>query len=209
MDTAQHHRNLADPAWRRWLLLAALVLIGIGYATAFALFVTRSQDFIVARYNQRALDFSRAHIVSAPAKLSFGPDEPGSMRLGGGWHAPESGGAWSQTRNAFVVIVVPREHVPLLLRVNATAAVLEQRPRMKIKAFINGVPAGKWVRDTTNPSTPFDVRVPASLANTGQLEIRLRVDHTVSQFRLRAGPDSRDLGVMLHSIELLDANASP
>jgi hypothetical protein len=207
MDTAQHHRDLAG-VWRRWLLLAALALLVFGYCAAFALFATRSQDFLVARYNQRALDFSRAHIVSAPAKLSFGLGEPDNPRLGGGWHAPDNGGAWSQTADAFVEIVVPRGHAPLLLRVNATAAVLKQRPKMRIKAFINGVQAVRWVRYAGDASGSFDLRVPASEANARRLEIRLSVDHTASQFRLGAGPDSRQLGVLLHSIELVDADAS-
>lgn len=208
MDTAQHHRDL-DHAWQRWLLFAALMLIVFGYCAAFALFATRSQDFLVARYNQRALDFSRAHVVSAPTKLSFGVGEPDNPRLGGGWHAPDGGGAWSQTLDAFVEIVVPREHAPLLLRVNATAAVLKQRPKMRIKAFINGVQAVRWVRYDPDASGSFDLRVPASEATGGLLEIRLRVDHTVSPFRLGAGPDSRQLGVLLRSIELLDADSSP
>jgi len=96
----------------------------------------------------------------------------------------------------------------LLLRVNATAAVLKQRPRMKVKAFINGMPAGDWLRDVSNASSPLDLRVPASAANAGRLEIRLGVDHTASPFRLGAGPDDRQLGLLLHSIELLDADAS-
>ena len=207
MDTAEDHRNLAG-TWRRWLLFAALVLIVVGYCAAFALFATRSQDFVVARYNLRALDFSRSHVVSAPAKLSFGLGEPDNPRLGGGWHAPDSGGVWSKTADAFIEIVVPREHAPLLLRVNTTAAVLKKRPRMKIKAFINGVPAGKWVRDDSNASGSFDLRVPTPVADAGRLEIRLRVDHTASPFRLGAGPDGRQLGVLLYSIELLDADPS-
>ena len=207
MDTAEPHRDLAG-AWRRWLLFAALALLVVGYCAAFALFMTRSEDFLVARYNQRALDFSRGHIVSAPAKLSFGLGEPDNPRLGGGWHAPDSGGTWSQSVDAVVEIVVPHEHVPLLLRVNATAAVLKQRPRMKVKAFINGMPAGDWLRDLSNASSPLDLRVPASAANAGRLEIRLGVDHTASPFRLGAGPDDRQLGLLLHSIELLDADAS-
>jgi len=207
MDTARHHRDLTG-AWRRRSLFAALALLVFGYCAAFALFATRSQDFLVARYNQRALDFSRAHIVSAPAKLSFGLGEPDNPRLGGGWHAPDGGGAWSQTADAFVEIVVPREHAPLLLRVNATAAVLKQRPKMRIKAFINGVQAVRWVRYAGNASGSFDLRVPASEANAGRLEIRFSVDHTASQFRLGAGPDTRQLGVLLHSIELVDADVS-
>jgi len=207
MDTAQHHRDLGR-AWQRRLLFAALTLIVIGYCAAFALFVTRSQDFLVARYNEQALDFSRAHIVSAPAKLSFGLGELDNPRLGGGWHAPDPGGAWSQTVDAFVEIVVPREHAPLLLRFNATTAVLKQRPKMKVKAFINGVPAIRWVRYDPDASGSFDVRVPESEAKAGRLEIRLRVDHTASPFRLGAGTDGRQLGVLLHSIELLDADMS-
>ena len=208
MDTAQNHRDLAI-VWRRWALLAALALLVFGYCAAFALFVTQSQDFLVARYNQRALDFSRAHVVAAPAKLSFGQGESDNPRLGGGWHAPDSGGAWSQTVDAFVEIVVPREHAPLLLRFNATAAVLKQRPKMKVKAFINGVPVLRWVRYDSAPSGSFDLRVPASEAKADRLEIRLRVDHTASPFRLGAGQDSRQLGVLLHSIELLDADSTP
>ena len=207
MDTAKNYRDLAS-AWRRWVLLAALALLVVGYCAAFALFVTQSQDFLVARYNKRALDFGRAHVVFAPARLSFGLGEPDNPRLGGGWHAPDPGGAWSQTVDAFVEIVVPRDHAPLLLRVNATAAVLKQRPKMKIKAFINGVPAIRWVRYDPAASGSFDLRVPASEAKSGRLEIRFRVDHTVSPFRLGAGTDGRRLGVLLHSIELLDADVN-
>jgi len=203
MDIGKKHRDLAG-AWRRRVLLGALALLVVGYCAAFALFVTQSRDFLVARYNQRAQDFSREHVVSAPAKLSFGQGEPDNARLGGGWHAPDPGGAWSQSVDAFVEIEVLREHTPLLLRVNATAAVLEQRPKMKIKAFINGVPVIRWVRYYPGAAGSFDLRVPASEAKAGLLEIRFRADHTVSPFRLGAGPDGRQLGFLLHSIELLD-----
>lgn len=205
MDTAENDRDLIDPAWRRWLLLGVLVCLGLLYLLAFDLFVTRSRDFIVARDNQRALDYSRAHIVPVPSKLSFGAGQPDNGHLGGGWHRPDSGGVWSQTRDAFVSIIVAHRHPDLLVRLNTTAFVAEQRPKLRISASINDVPAGKWVRNASNAQEPLDVQVPASLAHADQLVIHLKTDHVASPYRLSNEPDNRQLGLLLYSVEVRDA----
>lgn len=203
MDIAEIHRDLIDPAWRRWLLLGALACLGLLYLLALELFVTRSRDFVVAKDNQRALDYSRAHILPVPSKLAFGSGQADNGHLGGGWHRPDAGGIWSQTTDAFVTIVVPHEHPDLLVRLNTTAFVAEHRPKMRITASINDVPAGKWVRNASNAQEPLDLHVPASsLAHADQLLIHLKTDHVASPWRLSSGPDSRRLGVLLYSIEV-------
>ncbi|HEX3124637.1 MAG TPA: hypothetical protein VHQ21_15180 [Rhodanobacteraceae bacterium] len=206
MDAAEIHRDLTDPAWRRWLLLGALAGLGLLYLLAFDLFVTRSRDFVVALDNQRALDYARAHILPVPSTLSFGESQTDNARLGGGWHRPDAGGIWSQAKDTFVAIIVAHPHPPLHIRLNTTAFVAAKRPKMRVTATINDVPAGKWVRTTSNANEPLDLQVPASLASADQLLIRLHTDHIASPFRLDSGPDSRQLGILLYSAEVRDAD---
>jgi hypothetical protein len=205
VDAAEIHRNLTGPAWRRWLLLGALACLGLLYLLALALFVTRSRDFVVAVDNQHALDYSRAHILPVPSNLSFGAGEPGNAHLGGGWHRPDTGGVWSQSKDAFVAIVVAHPHPALRVRLHTTAFVAEQRPKLRISARINEVPAGKWVRNAANAGEPLDLQVPASLGHADQLVIRLQTDHLASPLRMKSGVDGRWLGVLLYSIEVRDA----
>jgi hypothetical protein len=205
MDIAEDHRNLVDPAWRRWLLLGALVLLGVFYVVACSFFFKHSVDFIAARYNQRALEYSRAHVVPLPAKLSFGLGEADNARLGSGWHRPDTGGVWTESVDAFVEIAVSRQHPALLLRLNTTVFLPKHRPRMKIKAVINGVAAGKWERRWSNASEPLEIVIPAALFQADHLALHLKLDHIASPFRLRNGPDTRELGLLLWSIEVGEA----
>ena len=202
MDVAEIHRDLTDPAWRRWLLLGALAGLGLLYLLAFDLFATHSLDFVVAKENQRALDYSRAHVLPVPSKLAFGAGEPDNERLGGGWHRPDSGGVWSQSSDAFIAINVVRPHPPLLVRLNMTAFVAQRRPKLRISASINDVPVGKWVRNASNAQEALDLRVPASSAYAGQFMIHLKTDHVASPYRSDSGPDSRRLGLLLYSVEV-------
>jgi hypothetical protein len=76
---------------------------------------------------------------------------------------------------------------------------------MRITASVNDVPAGRWVRIASNAHEPIDLLVPASLVQAGPLVIHLKTDHIASPFRLASGPDTRQLGVLLYSIEVRDA----
>lgn len=210
MDITEYPRDISDPAWRRGSLLGALFVLGGIYIFAYILFVTQSQNFIVAKRNDRALNFSRNHAIELPAKLLFGVAENDTARLGGGWHLPEVNSVWSATTDAWIELVVRKQNsANLLIRLNTIAFVVKPHPRIKITVSVNEMPLGSWVRDTTNASEPLDVRVPRSLAGTNDFAIHLRIDHGDSPFRLKVGPDRRQLGVLLTSIELREAPDAP
>lgn len=197
---------MSCPAWQRWSLFAAILALGTLYLATFALFVTQSRNFIVAERNERALIFSNTHIITLPARLSFGVGESADARLGGGWHLPDTVGVWSMTSDSWVELVVHKPNTDLLLHISTTAFVTRTPPRMGITGFVNEMPLGSWVRDSTNASEPLDIHVPGSLAPTGHLSVHLRTDNLASPFRLNVGSDRRRLGLLLTSIELREAS---
>jgi hypothetical protein len=202
MDAAKYHRDMNDPAWRRWSLLSALVVLGFLYILTYAVFVARSQDFIVAKRNQRARDFSREHVINPPATLQFGLGSGNDTRLGGGWHDAEPGGVWSAQEDVWIELNLRRENSAHVVRLNMTAFVAKRHRRVKVAAELNGTAAGSWIRDMTNASDPLDIDLPRSLGRTGQLAIHLFIDHPASPFDTHDGPDKRRLGLLLYSIEV-------
>lgn len=194
---------MSDPAWRRWSLLSALIALGCSYILAYALFITRSQDFIVAKLNQRALDFSREHVINPPAKLQFGLGNDDDARLGGGWHEAEADGIWSQEDDAWIELNLSGTDNARVVHLNTTAFVAKRHRRITVAVNVNGTPVGSWIRDRTNASEPLNIPVPPALGRTGRLTIHLHIEHGASPFDTHDGPDKRQLGLKLYSIEVL------
>ena len=202
LDTAETHRDLDCSTPVRWALLVALLVIGIGYVLAFLFFLSNSRNFIEEARNREALEYSRAHPLTPPATVVFGAGAEGNHRLGAGWHPPDTGGVWSSTRNSWLELAIQHPGVDSVLALNVTAPIVPTRERMKIKLYVNGELRGSWIRTSDNATAPFEVQLPQTVARQDRLDLKLRVDHLVSPMRLGVGPDSRNLGVLLHSIEL-------
>jgi hypothetical protein len=201
VDSAEIDRDLSVPAWRRWSLLVLLLTIGGAYVATYALFIVRSENFITVARNQRAASFSGEHPLAVPAKLAFGAGQPDDARLGGGWHVPDDNGVWSALPDARIELVVKTE-ADFLLRFNAVAFVAQEHPQVEVALTINDAPMGRWIRTGANAAEPIEVRVPGTSVHGGPLAIQLHTDSVASPFRLRAGPDRRQLGILLSSIEV-------
>ena len=209
LDPAENHSNLKRTPWLRWALLGALLLIGIGYIVVFCFFLSHSTNFLEERINHKASDFSRSHPLQLPATLSFGAGSLDNSHLGSGWHRPEEGGVWSSSTDTRLEIKVAPPKTKLALRVTAGVLVAERAPRMRVELLVNHSRVGEWIRDQSNAFEPFVASIPAAMANKGQLLIQFKVDHVVSPFRLKTGPDARELGLKLQRLELRDSDSSP
>lgn len=202
MGAAEPGRNLISPAWRRWFLLSVFAVLGAGYVGAYAIFSTRSRNFISVQRDAAAAAFSGQHSVELPATFEFGSDAPDNERLGGGWHMPDPTGVWSLLPRACVDLAVREADHDMEMRLDTEAFVAGQHPHTSITLTINDHSAGSWLRESSNAAEPLRVRVPAMWVHHGRLVVCLQTDPPASPFRLHAGPDRRLLGVRLKSIEL-------
>jgi hypothetical protein len=202
MDAAKTDRTVSDPAWRRWSLFIALLVLGGCYIAAYAFFLLHSKNFIDVARNQQAADFSRVHPLAGPTKIIFGRSETSNAYLGGGWHVPDPGGAWSTTKDAWVLLTVRKPDGDLSLRINAMPFLGTSHVRSTLHAYVNDSLLGTWTRSRENATEPLDIRIPHELAANGTLAIRLNTNYLDSPFRLRKGPDDRRLGLFLSSIEV-------
>lgn len=200
---------LTVPAWRRWLLLAALLALGGLYIAAYGLFVLKSRNFIDVQRNARAAAFAREHVFALPAHLTFGEGQPGAGTLGGGWYNPEAGGAWSASADTWIHLSVAGTDSELDLQLNATAFVVRHHSRIRVFIDVNDTPLGSWERRPTNAADPLRVRVPGSVARSGKLIIHLHIDKPASPRQFGPSADFRQLGVFLTSLDLAIAGETP
>jgi len=193
------------PAWRRWALFVALLTLGAGYIAVYVFFGGVSVDFIQGRLNERALDFSREHLVTPPFSLSFQSGSRDVGRLGSGWHKPEAQGVWSSTTDSWIELALaqpPSASADWSLRMNAKAFTARSEPRMSITIDVNGNVLGSWVRDASNAAEPMVAKMPLSIVESRNLAIHVHLDHVGSPLVLREGRDGRHLGILLTSISL-------
>ncbi|HET7063983.1 MAG TPA: hypothetical protein VFI49_06865 [Rudaea sp.] len=202
MGTATTDLVLTAPAWRRWLLLTALFVLGAAYIAAYALFVARSRNFIDVQRNERAETFAHAHAIAVPAHVTFGEGQPGAGMLGGGWYNPETGGAWSASADAWIHLALTTSDSDLELQLNATAFVAEHHSRIRIGVDVNDASLGSWERRPDNAGEPMRAHIPAAQARSGSLIVHLHIDKPASPKQLGPSDDFRQLGVFLTSLDL-------
>ena len=201
---------MSDPAWRRWTLFAGVVLLGAGYLCAYVLFVVSGTDFIFARSERNARQFSGGHPLGLPAHFEFGSQSGGAARLGGGWHAAEPAGAWSDARSAWAHAAVAPCRCDLSMRIASVVYTSARTPQNRVKVIVNGRPLADLARDEKNAAAAIELRVPRSVAEAGILDVELRVQTITSPLREQTGADSRKLGVLLQSIDVAAAgDAAP
>jgi len=187
------------PRIARWVLLAALVLLGAGYVFAFAIFVRDSEDFIAARRNSAAESFAAQHLVHPTAELKFAPGAPFNGILGAGWHNIEPHGVWSSATDSSIAIRLPRGYAGVVLQLNATAFIAPRAPHAIVTLTVNGH-SQTWERNGDNAGEPLQMRVPEDLLRAGRLDIHVHLSRVASPFATRAGRDHRPLGILLSSI---------
>jgi hypothetical protein len=197
---------VSDPVWRRWTLFAGIVVLAAGYLCAYVLFVVRSADFIFARSERDARVFSREHPLALPAHFDFGSQSGGAARLGGGWHAAEPIGAWSDAHSAWTHVAVQACGCDLRLRISGAVYTSTRTPQNRIAVIVNGKSLADVVRDEKNAGATIELRVPRAVAETGILDIELRLQTIASPLREQTGADSRKLGFLLHAIDVTAAD---
>lgn len=208
MGTAATDLVLTAPAWRRWLLLAALLALGGLYVAAYGFFVLKSRNFIDVQRNQRAADFARSHVATLPAHLNFGEGQVGAGSLGGGWYNPEGGGVWSASANTWIHLSVAGADTNLELQLNASAFVVRHHSRILVSVDVNDETLGSWERRPANAAEPLRMRVPRALAKTGNLIIHLHIDKPVSPRQVGPSDDFRQLGLFLTSLDMRATDAA-
>lgn len=207
MGTATTDLVLTAPAWRRWLLLIALLALGVLYIAAYGFFVLESRNFIDVQRNQRAADFARSHVVALPAHLNFAEGQAGAGSLGGGWYNPEGGGVWSASADTWIHLTVAGADGDLALKLNGSAFVVRHHSRIRVSVDVNGEALGSWERHPANAAEPLRVTVPHALARAGNLIIHLHIDKPMSPRQLGPSEDFRQLGLFLTSLDLTATGA--
>jgi len=196
-------------AWRRWLLLAALLVLGCGYIAAYGLFLFKSRNFIDVQRNQRATNFAGTHRVALPAHLTFGEGQPGAGTLGGGWYNPEAGGVWSASADAWIYLSMPQADSDLELQLNANTFVVRHHSRIRVSVDVNDAALGSWERRPANAMDPMRMRIPQSMTKSGNIIVHLHIDKPASPRQVGASGDFRQLGVFLTSLDLAVASEAP
>jgi len=199
----------AVPAWRRWLLLVALLVLGSVYIAAYALFVLKSRNFIDVQRNQRAADFTQARSIALPAHLTFGEGQLGAGTLGGGWYNPEGGGVWSASSDTWIYLSLAQAASDLELQLNANTFVVRHHSRIRVSVDVNDAALGSWERRPANAMDPMRMRIPQSIARSRKLIIHLHIDKPASPRQVGATGDFRQLGVFLTSLDLAVASEAP
>ena len=202
MGNATTDLVLTVPAWRRWLLLGALLVLGGLYVAAYGLFVLKSRNFIDVQRNQRAAKFAQAHATALPAHVIFGEGQPGAGALGGGWYNPEGGGVWSASADTWIHLSLADSESDLDLQLNANAFVVRHHSRIRVAVDVNDTALGSWERRPANADEPIRARVPHSIAKSGKLIIHLHIDKPASPRQVGPSDDFRKLGVFLMSLDL-------
>lgn len=206
MDTRQvdHDLGLSLSPWRRWLLLASMLVLGSGYIAAFAFFRTHSEDFIARQIDTQALDYACANRLSPPAELSFASGSADLALLGTGWNQADADGLWSRDADASVMLCVLAGR-DLLLDLRLHSFVARRHPAVDVTLLANGTPVGQWRTRVGQNRIDEQVRLPASLAGDGRIKLTFQVDTPASPLVMRTGPDMRRLGIFVSQLKILPA----
>ena len=115
-----------------------------------------------------------------------------------GWSAPEANGLWSDGPTALLVFQREPGTAVLHLRVTAIAAVAGGA--QEVSARLNGQAAGSW---RLADFSTGDIAIPMPPAGPAQTAVELRIGDPVRPLDRGLSQDSRSLGVMLRSMQLI------
>lgn len=162
------------PAWRRWLLLCALVALGSLYVAAFYTFRRDSRNFLDTVEAQRARGYAVAHpLRTLPQRLVFNRGNPESGYLAAGWWPPAHDGATLVRTPAHLLLPLapPRRDV----RIDFTLDAYVPAPGATVTLTSRGRELARWNVGDQPRLQGASVVVPASAQRDALLELELHL----------------------------------
>jgi hypothetical protein len=135
--------------------------------------------------------------------------------LGSGWAYTELGqGVWSNAPIAELHFrLAQRPAGPLRLRMNLTAFVLKEHPKIAVHVRAEDFDVAKWNFSVAQPERVHgswrEAPIPAEATRNGAFSIQLRIDEPASPRKLGLSADIRLLGIMLHRFSILPEASTP
>lgn len=191
----------ARPGWRRGLLFAALLLLGLAYVGAFWVFVTRSEDFIAREIRQRAQQHATTHPLAVGDALAFGHGGNGVAHLGTGWHVADDGGVWSRQDEAELFLAAVAD-APIRIALQLNAFVEPGGHPAPVRLVVDGIEQGAWQLPPTATALSAELVLPAVAAGALR-HLAIESDASRSPVLAGTGDDPRRLGVHLQRLHVV------
>ncbi len=142
----------------------------------------------------------------AQQSLFFSSEGNAQTYLKQGWAAPESWGVWSQSKTAKLKIqlpFVPARDMKLILK--AQAFINEKHPQQHVDVWVNRQHIARidYTQKINLSSRAIHLPKNLILANNGDLNIEFKLPDAKSPAKLGISADIRQLGLGLHSLELI------
>lgn len=188
---------------RRWLIFGFELVLGLIYVALFAVFVTQSTDFLVARENTRALAAARGRPPTLPVTFRFGEGRTDNDLLGIDWWRDEipADGIWSHAHTYAYLPVPPQTH-DLKLTLDGEAFVARGHDAVQVTVDADGMEAGTWTHRLDQPPPEMTLVVPAAATADGVIELRFDVDYPAVPFHFGDETEKREIGLLLRSVSL-------
>jgi len=148
--------------------------------------------------------------------LTFGSDGNGKPFAWKGW-VPDPTGIWTDGSESSLLMRLGSERLPpLRLVAEAGALVTERHPKLDVFVVANGQSLGRWTFTTwTGSGIPMEssetkrIDIPAAVvAKSRVLLIRFVVANPRSPTSLRLWPDTREFGMHLRTLRIVQADAA-
>ncbi|MEZ5278132.1 MAG: hypothetical protein R3F07_17250 [Opitutaceae bacterium] len=181
-----------------WVSAALIILMMLGYITSFAIFVTRSEDFIPIERQARS---ARLHL---PVVLDLTTTSAQPTALFEGWSYPEPWGTWTIGDQASVRFLIPELNPGLRLRarihLDRCFAPSAENP-VSIEVFLDRI---RLINRTFISSDAVVLEADHLRTRSGdRLDLVLRITGASSPISRDLGSDHRILGFGVSKIELL------
>jgi hypothetical protein len=121
-------------------------------------------------------------------------------QTGWGWSHRENWGAWSEGRQASLLIAMPNPK-PTRIRIVLKAMINPLHPVQKGNLYINGFLAQRLA--LTADQTEIEIPLSKAMRERNYVQLEFTLQNPVSPKSLGLGDDLRNLGVGLVSLEFL------
>jgi hypothetical protein len=121
-------------------------------------------------------------------------------QTGWGWSHPENWGAWSEGRQASLLIAMPNPK-PTRIRIVLKAMINPLHPVQKGNLYINGILAKRLA--LTADQTEIEIPLSKAMRERNYVQLEFTLQNPMSPKSLGLGDDLRNLGVGLVSLEFL------